>query len=274
LAISCIWSEFSWCALVSFCIEGYARKPLEEVLEIKILVTGSTSGIGLAVSQQLLQRGLEVVGVARSRVPNAFPNNDSRATFISVDLSRREAVLQLCKAPELQEVQGLVHCAGVANVSRMGEIDASELERMFFLNAISPIILINKFLPKMIQKGFGRIVLIGSIVGDFGGIGLAGYSSTKSALSALNLSVNREIQILKRDLPQCDVTVNLVKPGYCDSNMTRNMNPKSKARIEESSAIKRFIKCEEVAREIVRLVGHESNYISGAEIPINGGQTL
>lgn len=174
----------------------------------------------------------------------------------------------------MEEVQSIIHCAGVAHVSRLGQIDPYQLEKMFFLNSISPIILINRLLPNMISKKFGRIILVGSIVGDYGGVGLSGYSSTKSALSAIVKSVNKEIQLLKKNETHSDVTINLVKPGYCDSEMTKNMNAKVRKQIEESSTLKRFLNCEEVAREITRLVEPESRHISGSEITITGGQTI
>lgn len=240
----------------------------------RILVTGASGGIGSKVCERLVQDDYDVIAVSHKSPESLFPLKSGSLKVLQCDLSNQEGVNALIESRHLQEIHGLIYCAGVAEVSRIGEIKAEELQRMFYLNSIAPILLINHLLKSFMKEGTGRIVLVGSIVADYGGIGLAGYSSSKSALSGLNKSVNREIQVLKRNFPQSDVTVNLVKPGYTKSNMTSLMNEKYAKQIEEASILKRFLFCEEIANEICRLVDRKSSFISGSEIEVNGGQTL
>lgn len=235
------------------------------------MITGATGGIGQELVRVLTSEGNQVVAVGNQDTAVSFAES---VAFVQCDLSNQQGIERFISSVTDFEIDAFVHCAGLAHVARLGQIESEKLREMFFVNVISAIQIINLYFPRMLAKGFGRIVLVGSVVGNVGGIGLSGYSSTKSALSALNKSINREIQVAKSKFPNADITTNLVKPGYVDTNMTINMAEQYKEAIIKNSTLKRFLKSEEIALEISRFIQPSSRVISGSEIDINGGQTF
>lgn len=219
----------------------------------------------------LAYEGNQVIAVGYQNIAVTFSENVS---FLKADFSDQRGIEHFLSTIDDFEIDAFVHCAGLAHVARLGLIEGQSLREMFSVNVISAIQIINQLFPRMLVKGFGRIVLVGSVVGNFGGVGLSGYSSTKSALSALNKSINREIQVAKSKFPYADITTNLVKPGYVDTNMTINMAKQHKETISKNSTLKRFLKSEEIAVEISRFIRPSSRIISGSEIDLNGGQTI
>ncbi len=241
---------------------------------MKVLVTGASGGIGSALVDLLLEDGHEIIACSRVNTFKQKNNFKGSIRWINVDLSNLHEIEKFTNEPKNVLTDIFVHCAGVANSGRMGRLNTKELVDMFVLNTIAPMLILNRALPDMIENQFGRIVLVGSIVGDAGGFGLTGYSASKSALVGLNKSLNREIHEIKEKNPKIDITTNLVKPGFTDSNMTQSMKYELKEKIRINSTLKRFLYCEEVAHEINRLIQPSASYISGSTIEVNGGQIV
>lgn len=237
---------------------------------MKILVTGASGGIGARLVNDLVMDGHDVTATYFSNAPRQ--SDVKLARYIHADLSTSAGQEEFVK--QLDDFDCYIHCSGVAEVAKVGELDLAKLREMYEINVFSFLTIANRLLPRFMEIGFGRIVLIGSIVADYGGIGLAGYSSTKLSLEAVSKSINKEIQQKKRDKVNSDVTINVIKPGYVNSRMTSALSEKIIAKISDQSVIKRFLFADEVTDAIKFLIRKESCYISGSMIDVNGGQTL
>ena len=239
--------------------------------KLRFLVLGASGGIGLEVTRQLLMDGHTVVA--------SFHNNRiteldafSRVSWINLNLADPKYLrLELQK---LGEFDGLVHCAGIVYAEKIQNVQDSTMEEMFSINLQSAITAASVLFPGMINRNFGRMVFIGSIVGTNGGIGLSAYSSTKSGLEGFVRSIHKEIIITKTKKPDLNMTVNLVRPGYVETKMTNNLNPKIREGIISNSTLGRFLTSIELSRFINLLLRPESNYISGRFHDLDGGQEI
>ena len=127
----------------------------------------------------------------------------------------------------------------------------------------------------MITSGFGRIVLISSIVGRDGSIGLSAYSASKSGLSGLLKSAVREIPIIKKRFGlDSNVTLNIISPGYTETQMISSVPPEVKEKLLDRSALDRFVNPSEIATLIDFIIEPGSVAICGANFEINGGSSL
>lgn len=221
-----------------------------------IVVTGASSGIGLAIAELLAASGFAVLGV--SRRPPAVPV--PAFTHIPVDLSDAEALERVIGGTG--QIYGLVHAAGMLRVGRADAFDHAEGAAMWRLHVDAAARLIGGLGAK-IEPG-GRIVLVGSRVAR-GAAGRALYAASKAALSGLARSVAAEFA-------PTGITVNIVAPGATDTPMLRDP-----ARVSEPPRmppIGRLIQPSEVAGTVAFLFSPFARSITGQEIVICGGASL
>ena len=175
----------------------------------KILVTGSSSGIGLAITQALLQQGHHVTGL--SRQPDRAGINHSAFTSIAFDLSDIQTsdsqIAQLCKQ---QAFDGLVHCAGQGLFGSIEQFSATQIRQSIDLNLTSALILARHLVPGLRKKADSRMIFIGSESSLQAGRKGALYSSAKFGLRGLT-------QALREDCARDGVLVTLINPGMVRS---------------------------------------------------------
>src|SRR5438067_2103186 len=119
-------------------------------------------------------------------------------------------------------------------------------------------------LDHMLERGFGRIVNISSVVGETGAFGQANYAASKSGLFGFSKSLALEVA-------RKGITVNCVAPGYTETEMLAAVPQHVLDRLVEGIPVRRLGRPEEVARAVLFLVDDEASYITGAVIPVNGG---
>ena len=164
---------------------------------------------------------------------------------------------------------------GVADSALIGKQDVNSIQEQILVNLTSSILVIDELVPKMFSRGFGRVILFGSIVGRDGGIGLSTYAACKSGLRGLVKSVTREIPNLnKRFQRSANFTINLVSPGYTKTPMKEDIPVQIKESIISRTALGRFVHTSEVDRLVEFLISEESASICGTELEINGGSSL
>lgn len=222
----------------------------------RMVVTGASSGIGYAITKQLLAQGHNVIGLSRSA-----PDVDhARFTWCAADLDDTAAIAGL--AQTMGAVDGLVHAAGFMKTARIGELDEASGEAMWRLHVAAASVLANVLVPAM-REG-GRIVLIGSRV-SAGAAGRSQYAAVKAAM--VGMARSWAIELAPRG-----ITVNVVSPAATATPMLTD--PKRTSSAPVMPPIGRYVTVEEVASMVAYLLGPQAGAITGQQIMICGGSSL
>ncbi len=239
---------------------------------MNVLLTGASGGIGKSLLLSLLSAGHDVVATYHLADESNL-EDDLKVRWVKLNFADPKAVRSFLTS--LNDIDIVVHCAGVAKSALIGKQDFASIQDQISINLTSSILIIDELAPKMFSRGFGRVVLFGSIVGRDGSIGLSTYAACKSALKGLVKSVAREIPNLnKRFEKSTNFTINLVSPGYTETPMTDFIPKHVKEMIISRTGIGRFVDTSEVVRLVHFLISKESEAICGVELEINGGSFL
>jgi NAD(P)-dependent dehydrogenase (short-subunit alcohol dehydrogenase family) len=237
-----------------------------------VFITGASRGIGHATATYFVRNGWRAITCSRDEVPAQCPRNERHA-HITADLSKtehlEEAIEGLHRVLAGQPLNALVNNAGYSpkddGGKRLGCLDGDMRvwEKTFAINFFAPVYFSRACAPLLAESG-GAVVNITSIAGHrvhpFAG---SAYSTSKAALTALT----RE---LAADLAELGVRVNAVCPGEIN---TAILSPGTEALVERIP-MRRLGSPEEVAAAIMYLCSPGASYITGAEIPVNGGQDV
>lgn len=156
------------------------------------LVTGATSGIGRAIALELARRGAGLVVTGRDREALEHVASSTRGRAVHADLLLRGDVERL--AADAEGVDVVVHAAGEGAYGPAAELDASDIERLVTLNVSAPIALTAALLPRMLERGHGHVVIVGSIAGRVGRGHEALYAASKAAVSVFGDSLRAELR--------------------------------------------------------------------------------
>lgn len=235
------------------------------------LVTGASRGIGRAIAETLVARGATVVGTATSekgaQAISEWLGANGKGYMLNVaDQASVDAVLAAIRA-DFGEIDILINNAGITRDNLLMRMKDDEWQDIIDTNLTSVFRLSKAVLRAMMKKRFGRIVTIGSVVGTMGNGGQANYAAAKAGLIGFSKSLAREVA-------SRGITVNVVAPGFIETDMTQALTEEQRAGILSQVPANRLGDAKEIASAVAFLASDEAGYITGETLHVNGGMYM
>jgi len=236
------------------------------------LVTGAARGIGRASALELARAGAHVVLLARSTdalhaVQAEVEAEGGTALALHGDLTDPAVFERLAQAAPMVDVL-VNNAACFATYGPFEGVPADEIERVMEVDLLAAMRLVRHVLPGMKDRGFGRVIHIGSVAGSLGGAGQVAYSTAKAGLRGLMVSV--AVECGRRG-----VTSNLLELGLVTTERTSAaIDPAIRDALVRNTPVGRPGTAEEVAWAVRFLAAPRSAYITGAVLPVSGGLGL
>jgi 3-oxoacyl-[acyl-carrier protein] reductase len=242
----------------------------------RILVTGASRGIGRAIAICFAKKGAKVAFTYASRESQAQETatllkeaGAADVWYMQVDVSREEQVEKL--ATDLTAKWGgvdvLVNNAGINIDALFLRLKSDDWDKLMAVNLKGAMLVSREFIKPMMKQRDGSIIMISSVVGEMGNAGQAAYAASKAGLLGLAKSMAREFA-------SRNIRVNVITPGYIETEMTGGLTEDAKAKLLAGIALGRIGKGEEVGALAVFLGSQDAQYITGQVIGINGGLYL
>jgi 3-oxoacyl-[acyl-carrier protein] reductase len=235
----------------------------------KVIVTGASKGIGLAIAAMCLNGGAEVAATFNSEEGGLRALRETfaeRLSFYRLDIRDAEAtkVVMTEAIERLGGVDALVNNAGISRSAMFMMMSDEQWDEVFQTNLWGARHVTRQVLFPMLSQKKGVIVNVASAHGLKGASGLAAYCASKAALISLT-------QTLSRELSGKGVRVNAVAPGYVETDMTAYFQPEFKESLMAQIPMRRFGEPREIADAVVFLLSDRASYITGQTLVVDGG---
>ena len=237
------------------------------------VVTGGIGGLGTEICRHLARSGRKVVAAdldARPERIDAFRESVSEFNghirFEALNVADFDHCAEF--AERVQQHHGpvdiLVNAAGITRDTTLRKMDAKQWSDVIRVNLDGVFNLSRQFVDGMCERGFGRIVNISSVNGQTGQFGQTNYSAAKAGMHGFTMALAREVA-------RKGVTVNSVSPGYCKTAMVMQIPEPIRNEIIAKIPVGRLGEPSDIARAVDFLTAEESGFITGANLPVNGG---
>lgn len=226
-----------------------------------VLVTGGNRGIGLSIARAFAEAGDTVVVTSRS---GEAPEGLSAVTCDVTDTASVNEAFTAAEQIFGGPVQVLVANAGITKDGLLMRMSDEDFDAVIDTNLAGAFRCVRRASTGMIKARGGRIILISSVVGLYGGPGQANYAASKAGLVGLARSVTRE-------LGGRGITANVVAPGFIETDMTAALPEDTQKTYKSGIPAGRFAQPAEVAAVVRFLASDEAAYVTGAVIPVDGG---
>lgn len=234
------------------------------------VVTGGTRGIGRAICEQLKADGFNVV--ANYGGNDQAAKECAEATGIACykwDVGDHEATLAGCEqvASEIGPIEVVVNNAGITRDGTLHKMSFEDWNEVMRINLGGCFNMAKACFPGMRERGWGRIVNIGSINGQAGQYGQVNYAAAKSGIHGFT-------KALAQEGARYNVTVNAIAPGYIDTDMVAAVPQGVLDKIVAKIPVGRLGQASEIARGVSFLVSEDAGFLTGSTMSINGGQHM
>jgi 3-oxoacyl-[acyl-carrier protein] reductase len=226
-----------------------------------VLVTGGSRGIGLAIARRFAEFGDHVAVTYNSSPP---PEGLFGVQCDVTDTAQVDAAFEAVEREFGGPVEVLVSNAGITRDTLLLRMSEDDFASVIDANLTASFRVAKRAARGMLKARKGRIVLISSVVGLLGAAGQANYAASKAGLVGFARS-------LARELGSRSITVNVVAPGFVDTDMTAALGEARIAEIVKSVPLERTAQPDEIAGAVAFLAGPDAAYITGAVIPVDGG---
>ena len=234
-----------------------------------VLITGSSQGIGLAIAKHLSKNfNVYITGRYSQKLQKLCKENNFKG-FFAIDLTIDNAYELLLNNLGV-DIDILINNAGVYFYESIENMKIDDVYNSVKLNTLAPFLLTRSVIPYMKKQNWGRIINIGSISGVMGEAFASAYSMTKSSLIGLTKS-------LALELAQNNITVNIINPGWVDTELINNINLEdnfNKNEILETIPQRRFVTPDEIAYTCEFLISDNAKAITGQSVNICAGLSL
>lgn len=235
------------------------------------LVTGASRGIGRAIAEKLIANGAIVIGTATTdsgaEAISQYLGEHGKGFALNVtDAQSIESVINAVKT-QYGDIDILVNNAGITRDNLLMRMKDDEWQDILDTNLTSVFKLSKALMRTMMKKRFGRIVTIGSVVGTMGNAGQANYAAAKAGLIGFSKSLAREVA-------SRGITVNVVAPGFIETDMTQALSEEQRTNILAQVPANRLGDPKEIANAVAFLVSDEAAYITGETLHVNGGMYM
>lgn len=242
-----------------------------ELKNKNVLITGSSRGIGLAIAHKFASLGANIIlngrGQVSEEVLDEFAKYPVKVLAVSGDVSDSADAKRMVEeaTTTMGSIDVLVNNAGITKDKLMLKLTEEDFEQVLKVNLTGAFNMTQAVLKPMTKARQGAIINMSSVVGLTGNVGQANYAASKAGLIGFSKSVAREIAAR-------NIRVNVIAPGFIESDMTDGLPEKIKEASLAQIPMKRFGNTEEVADVAVFLASQE--YVTGQVITIDGGLTM
>ncbi|MDX2164398.1 MAG: 3-oxoacyl-ACP reductase FabG [Gammaproteobacteria bacterium] len=224
------------------------------------LVTGASRGIGFAIAETLRKMGATVIGTATT--PEGAAKINGKVLNVADPNSIAALLAEIPDGPDI-----LVNNAGITRDNLLLRMKDDEWNAVIETNLSGVFRLTRACLKPMLKARWGRIITIGSVSGVMGNPGQTNYAAAKAGLIGFSKALAPEIA-------SRNITVNVVAPGFIDSDMTRALTEDQRGRIFAAIPAARLGSPDEIAATVGFLASQEAGYITGETIQVNGGMYM
>lgn len=238
------------------------------------LVSGASRGIGRAIAETLGKQGATIIGTATSEhgaeaITAYLQEAGISGQGMVLDVASSDSVTDVLKAvnKDFGAVSILVNNAGITRDNLLMRMKDDEWDSIINTNLSSAYRMSKACLRGMMKAKKGRIISIASVVGTTGNPGQANYAAAKAGLVGFSKSLAREIG-------SRGVTVNVVSPGFIDTDMTRELSEEQRAPMLNNIPLGRLGQPEEIAGAVLFLASSLGAYVTGETIHVNGGMSM
>ncbi|MEJ7746484.1 MAG: acetoacetyl-CoA reductase [Luteimonas sp.] len=235
------------------------------------VVTGGIGGLGTDICMALAQSGRTVIAADLDAREDRIAEFKQRIKGYDVHFEAiNVADFDACGALVEKVVSRhgsldiLVNAAGITRDGTLRKMDRVQWDAVLNVNLDGVFNMCRHAVEGMIDRGFGRVVNISSVNGQTGQFGQTNYSAAKAGMHGFTMALAREVA-------RKGVTVNSVSPGYCETALVMAVPEEIRAKILENVPVGRLGKPSEIARAVEFLTAEEAGFITGANIPVNGG---
>jgi len=237
------------------------------------IVTGGIGGLGTEICRHLARAGRQVIALdLASRAERVAAFSEEVAEFAGaiafepVDVGDFDGCRQLVEKIERERgsVDIVVNAAGITRDASLRKMTPQQWHELMQVNLDGVFNICRNVIDGMCARGFGRIVNISSVNGQTGQFGQTNYSAAKAGVHGFTMA-------LARECARKGVTVNTVSPGYCDTPMVAAVAAEIRAQIIAGIPVGRLGAPADIARAVAFLAADDAGYITGANLPVNGG---
>lgn len=236
------------------------------------LVTGASRGIGKSIAETLAQAGAVVIGTATSE-SGAGAISDYLSVYGGqgrvLDVTDDDSVQQLVTG--LKETTGLpqilVNNAGITEDKLLMRMSATDWQRVLDTNLSAIYRMSKAFIRGMMKTRNGRIINIGSVIGSMGNAGQSNYAAAKAGLIGFSKALAQEVGAR-------GITVNVVAPGYIQTDMTADLPEDQKTALLDKIPLQKLGETDDIARAVLFLAAESGRYITGETLHVNGGMYM